>query len=45
MSHMASLIAQLMDEESDVVRYVDGNFNLPYVRLIGRKGMMLPFIC
>ena len=45
MSHMASLIAQLMDEESDVVRYVDGNFNLPYVRLIGRKRMMLPFIC
>ena len=42
MPYMASTIAQLLDEESDVVRYVAGNFNLPYIRLIGHKGMTLP---
>ena len=42
MPHMASSIAQLMDENSDVVHYVAGNFNLLYVRLIGHKGMLLP---
>ena len=30
MPYTTSSIAQLMDEESDVVRYVVGNFNLPY---------------
>ena len=31
-----------MDEEFDVVcSYVGGNFNLPYIRLIGHKGMTL----
>ena len=42
MPYMASTIAQLLDEESDVVRYVAGNFNLPYIRLIGHKDMILP---
>ena len=42
MLYMASTIAQLLDEESDVVRYVVGIFNLPYIRLIGHKGMSLP---
>ena len=30
-----------MDEESDVVRCVLGNSNLPYICLIGHKGMSL----
>ena len=42
MPYMASSIAQLMDEESNVVRYVVGNFNLPYLRLIGHKDIPLP---
>ena len=42
MPHMASSIGQLIDEEYDVMRYVTGNLNLPYIRLIGHKGMTLP---
>ena len=42
MPHMAASIDQLIDEESYVMRYVVGNLNLPYIRLIGHKGMTLP---
>ena len=42
MPHMASSIRQLIDEEYDVMRYVAGNLNLPYIRLIRHKGMKLP---
>ena len=42
MPHMASSIAQLIDEESDVMCYVVGNLNLPYIQLIEHKGMTLP---
>ena len=42
MPYMSYTIAQLLDEESDVVCYVVGNFNLPYIQLIGHKGMTLP---
>ena len=42
MPHMASSIGDLIDEESDVMRYMAGNLNLPYIRLIGHKGMTLP---
>ena len=42
MPHMASLIGQLIDEESNVMLYVAGNLNLPYIRLIEHKGMTLP---